>query len=324
MTARLGAITDVEGITVGHWTDPAGVTGCTVVLCPPGGARASAALRGRATGTRELDPLDPRHLVGHIDAVLLTGGSAFGLGAADGVMSWLASRGRGFPVRDGIVVPIVPTAVIFDLGAMGVPPQWPLPANAATACETAATGVAEGSVGAGTGATVGKALGPAGAMKSGLGTASARGGDVVVGALTVVNAVGDVRDGAGAIIAGARQPDGTFADALRHFAAGQAPFGARPQAGNTTLTVVATDAALDKAQLQALARAANDALARRITPFGTLFDGDVTFAISTAARPAASPLHVEALAALAVPEAVERAVRRARGRAGLPGLADRS
>lgn len=324
MTARSGSLTDVAGLTVGHWTDPAGATGCTVVLCPPGGARAAAAVRGRATGTRELDPLDPRHLVGHVDAVLLTGGSAFGLGAADGVMSWLAARHRGFPVRDGIVVPIVPTAVLFDLGAMGGEPRWPGPAEASAACDAAGRDIAEGSVGAGAGATVGKALGPSGAMKAGVGTASARAGDVVVGVLTVLNAVGDVRDGQGAILAGARDAQGAFADALRYFAAGRAPFGAEPRATNTTLTVVATNAALDKTGLEALGRAANDALARRITPFGTLFDGDVAFALSTAARPATSPVQVEALAALAVPEAVERAVRLARGRPGLPGLADRA
>ena len=319
MTARPGSITDVAGFTVGHWTDATGATGCTVVLCPAGGARASAAVRGRATGTRELDPLDPGHLVGHVDAVLLTGGSAFGLGAADGVMSWLAARRRGFPVRDGIVVPIVPTAVIFDLGDR---PRWPGPADATAACDTASTTVAEGSVGVGAGATVGKALGLAGAMKSGVGTASARGGDVVVGVLTVINAVGDVRDASGAILAGARDPSGSFADALRYFAAGKTPFGAAPAATNTTLTVVATNAALDKCSLEQLARAAYDALARRITPFGTQFDGDVTFALSSAAVPAATPLQVEALVALAVPDAVERAVRLARGRTGLPGLGD--
>lgn len=324
MTARAGSITDVGGITVGHWTDPAGATGCTVVLCPTGGARAAAAVRGRATGTREMDPLDPRHLVGHIDGVLLTGGSAFGLGAADGVMSWLAARRRGFPVRDGITVPIVPAAVIFDLAATGGQPRWPGPADAAAACDAAGTMVAEGSVGAGTGATVGKALGLVGAMKSGVGTASARGGEVIVGVLTVINAVGDVRDGAGHVLAGARQPDGRFVDALRVLASGQAPFGAgTPPANNTTLTVVATNAALDKIGLESLARAANDALARRITPFGTPFDGDVTFAISTAAVAPSSPLHVEALVALALPDAVERAVRLAKGRPGLPGLGDR-
>jgi L-aminopeptidase/D-esterase-like protein len=322
MTARPGSITDVGGITVGHWTDAAGATGCTVVLCPPGGARASAAVRGRATGTRELDALDPRHLVGHVDAILLAGGSAFGLGAADGVMSWLAARRRGFPVRDGIVVPIVPTAVIFDLGATGGEPHWPGPSDATAACNAAGTAVAEGSVGAGAGATVGKALGLAGAMKGGVGTAAARAGDVVVGALTVLNPVGDVRDARGEILAGARDASGAFADAVRCFAAGRAPFAAAPSAAHTTLTVVATNAALDKNGLEALAHAANDALARRITPFGTPFDGDVTFALSTAALAPASPVQVEALAALAVPDAVERAVRLARGRPGLPGLAD--
>jgi L-aminopeptidase/D-esterase-like protein len=225
-------------------------------------------------------------------------------------------------VRDGIVVPIVPTAVIFDLGAMGGAPRWPGPSDAAAACDAAGPLVAEGSVGAGAGATVGKALGLAGAMKGGVGTAAARAGDVVVGVLTVLNPVGDVRDAHGAILAGARDSGGAFADALRWFAAGQAPFGAAPHAGNTTLTVVATNAALDKNGLEALAHAANDALARRITPFGTPFDGDVTFALSTATLPSASPVQVEALAALAIPDAVERAVRLARGRPGLPGLAD--
>jgi len=323
MTARRGAITDVTGITVGHWTDTAGTTGCTVVLCPPGGARAAAAVRGRATGTRELDPLDPRHLVGHVDAVLLTGGSAYGLGAADGVMEWLRARRRGFPVRGDLVLPIVPTAVIFDLATTSGPPRWPSPANAAAACDAASTDVAEGSVGAGAGATVGKALGLAGAMKGGVGTAAARAGQVVVGALVVVNAVGDVRDAAGSILAGARSPDGGFVDALRYFATGGAPFGATPPERNTTLAVVATNADLDRIALQGVAHAANDALARRITPFGTAFDGDLTFALATAATAPASPLQIEALAALAVPEAVERAVRSARGVAGVvPGLAD--
>jgi L-aminopeptidase/D-esterase-like protein len=324
MTARRGAITDVAGITVGHWTAAGGTTGCTVILCPPGGARAAAAIRGRATGSRELDPLSPRHLVGHVDAVLLTGGSAYGLGAADGVMEWLRARRRGFPVRDDVVVPIVPTGVLFDLASTSGPPTWPTAASAAAACDAASAAVPEGSVGAGAGATVGKAVGLAGAMKGGLGTASARTGDVIVGVLVVVNAVGDVRDAAGGILAGARGPDGRFVDALAYFAAGGAPFGVQPPAPNTTLTVVATNASVDKVGLEALAQAANDALARRITPFGTAFDGDLTFALATASARPGSPLQVEALAALAVPEAVERAVRTARGIPGLPGLADRA
>jgi L-aminopeptidase/D-esterase-like protein len=320
MTARR-ALTDIPGITVGHWTDPAGATGCTVVLGPDGGMRGAVAVRGRATGTRELDPLDPRHLVGRLDAILLTGGSAFGLGAADGVMRWLRERGRGFRVRPDLAVPIVPAAVLFDLGNTGRPPAWPGPDEGARACDAAGVTIAEGAVGAGTGATVGKIAGLDRAMKAGVGTWSAHGGGVIVGALVVCNAVGDVRDATGAVLAGARDPAGGFLDATRYLAAGGAPFGAAASQ-NTTLAVVATNAALDRSALQALAHAASDALARRITPYGTLFDGDVTFAVSTAAVEPASSLHAEALAAEAMMTAVERSVRQARGVAGVPGLGD--
>ena len=312
----------VPGILAGHWTHPSGATGCTVVLAPPGGMRAAAACRGRATGTRELDALDPRHIVGHVDAILLTGGSAYGLGAADGVMRWLLARRRGFPVGPDVVVPIVPTAVLFDLGHSGAAPLWPGPDDAEAACVAAAAEFAEGAVGAGAGATVGKAAGIERAMKGGVGTWATRADDVVVGALVAVNAVGDVRDARGAILAGARDDSGGFLDGQRYFARGGEPFGGgRASPHNTTLAVVATNAALDKIALEALARAASDALARRITPYGTVFDGDVVFAASTAAVPPASPLQVEALAAQVVPEALERAVRLARGTARTPGLA---
>src|SRR5213078_4854844 len=269
--------------------------------------------RGRATGTREIDALNPRHLVNHIDAILLTGGSAYGLGAADGVMRWLRERRRGLPLGPAGVVPIVPTAVIFDfdLGPGGKADRWPTPDDAYRACGAASTAVPEGTVGAGTGATVGKALGPRRAMKGGVGTWAARRGDIVVGALVVLNAVGDILDGTGAIVAGARGPDGRFVGALEHFAAGGAPFGRT----NTTL---------DRTALEGLAQAAGDALARRIVPYGTLFDGDVVFAVSTAAAAPATPLQAEALAALAVPVAVERAVRLARGLRDIPGLGDRA
>jgi L-aminopeptidase/D-esterase-like protein len=320
-TPPLPNLAAIRGITVGHYTDAEAGTGCTVVLGPRGGMRASVAVRGRATGTRELDALDPRHLVGHVDAVLLTGGSAYGLGAADGVMRWLRARGRGFPVRLAGVVPIVPTAVIFDLGNMGTAERWPTADDAARACDNAAAEIEEGSVGVGTGATVGKTQGLAGAMKGGLGSWAVRAGDVVVGALVVVNAVGDVRDASGAILAGARAADGGgFVDGLRYLAGGHPPFG--EESRNTTLAVVATNATLTKLELQAVAQAAGDALARRITPYSTMFDGDVVFAVSTAEVPPASALQVEALAGLAVPEAVERAVRLARGTSGVPGLAD--
>ena len=312
----------VAGITVGHWTDARTATGCTVVLAPPGGMRAGVAIRGRATGTRELDALHPRHLVGHVDAVLLTGGSAYGLGAADGVVRWLRERGRGFPVGAAGVVPIVPTAVIFDfdLAPGGRADRWPSADDAYRACEAASPAIAEGSVGAGTGATVGKALGPRRAMKGGVGTWAARAGDVVVGALVVANAVGNVLDGAGRVLAGARGLDGKPVDALRYLAEGGAPLGGA--ARHTTLAVVATNAALDKLQLEALAHAAGDAVARRIVPCGTPFDGDVVFAVSTAAVAPRTPLQAEALAQLAVPEAVERSVRLARGMGDVPGLAD--
>jgi L-aminopeptidase/D-esterase-like protein len=294
--------------------------------------RAACAIRGRATGTRELDALNPRHLVDRIDAILLTGGSAYGLGAADGVMRWLKERGRGLPVGPAGIVPIVPTAVIFDfdLAPGGKADRWPTADDAYRACAAASAGgggeggddVAEGSVGAGTGATVGKALGPRAAMKGGVGTWAVSGGDIVVGALVVLNAVGNILDGSGAILAGARGADGKFVDALAHFARGGAPFGAA--AHNTTLAVVATNATLDRTGLEALANAAGDALARRIVPYGTMFDGDVVFAVSTTTAAPATPLQAEALAALAVPVAVERAVRLARGVRDIPGLADRA
>lgn len=310
MTALRRNLAAVAGITTGHWTDPAGATGCTVVLAPPGGMRAAGVIRGRATGTREFDALDPRHLVGHVDAILLSGGSAYGLGAADGVMHWLRERQRGFPVGPAGVVPIVPAAVIFDLGNTGQPPRWPTPPDAIHACDAASTETPEGSVGAGTGASVGKAAGIQYMMKAGVGTWAERAGEVVVAALVVTNAVGDVRDARGDIIAGARGSDGKFIDSLRYLAEGGAPFGrlGAPQS-NTTLAVVATNATLDLLALEALAHAAGDALARRITPFGTLFDGDVVFAVSTAAVAPASPLQAEALAAQVVPEAVERSVK---------------
>lgn len=313
MTKR-ASLTIVAGLTVGHHTIPDHGTGCTVVLGPPEGFRAAVTVRGRATGTREIDPLNPRHLVERIDAILFTGGSAYGLGAADGVMRWLRERGRGLSVGPLGTIPIVPTAVIFDLGNSGKPLGWPGPDDGYRACEAAREEFAEGAIGAGTGATVGKAAGLDKMMPAGVGTWAARaeGSDVVVGVLTVVNAVGDVRDARGEIIAGARGTDGRFLDSVKFLANGGAPFGDPERlTRNTTLAVIATNAALDRVQLQALAEAGSDALARRITPYGTLYDGDVIFAISTAAVPAASPLQVEALAALAVPMAVERAVRRA-------------
>jgi L-aminopeptidase/D-esterase-like protein len=307
MSAR-NNLAAVPGISVGHTTVEEHGTGCTVVIGPAEGMRAAAAVRGRATGSRELDVLAPRHLVERIDAVLFTGGSANGLGAADGVMRWLRERGRGLPVGSG-TIPIVPSAVIFDLGNAGKPVGWPSPDDAYRACENATQDFAEGRVGVGRGATCGKAAGLEKMQPAGIGSWAARAGDIVVGVLVVVNAVGDVRNARGELIAAGRGPDGKFVDSMQYLADGGAPFGDPERlTRNTTLALIATNATLDRVQLQALAEAGSDALARRITPYGTLYDGDLIIAASTAAVAPKSPLQVEALAALAVPEAVERAV----------------
>jgi L-aminopeptidase/D-esterase-like protein len=312
-------LTAVSGLTVGHWTDLAAGTGCTVVLGPPDGMRAAAHLYGRATGTRELDALSPRHLVPRIHAILLTGGSAYGLGAADGVMRWLRERGRGFPVGEIGVVPIVPAAVLFDLGPIGRADRWPGPAEGYAACDAAGEDVAEGSVGAGTGATVGKALGIDRAMKGGVGTWAITRDGLVVSALAVVNAYGDVVDAQGRVLAGAREGAG-FADARARLAAGAVP---ASRFGSTTLAVVATNAALDRHTLADVARAAADALSWRIRPVGTAVDGDVVFAVSAGEATAPSALTVELMAQDALATAIERAVGQARGLGGVPGLADR-
>jgi L-aminopeptidase/D-esterase-like protein len=279
---------------------------------------------GRATGTRELDALSPHHMVDRVDAIVLTGGSAYGLATAAGAMRWMEERGRGFPVPGG-VVPIVPAAVVFDLAPLGAFDARPTQQMAYDACERAVSaGVEEGSVGAGTGATVGKAAGVERAMKGGFGCTMLRAGDLAVGALAVVNALGDVRDAHGQIVAGARASGGGFMDLERSIAEGSAMRArpGQPEMTNTTLALVATSAALSRVELQQLACAAGAALARRITPVGTSFDGDVIFATAPLEGASAHPLQVEALAVQALEQAIERAVRLARGRDGIPGLAD--
>jgi L-aminopeptidase/D-esterase-like protein len=314
------------GLAVGHETDAAGATGLTVVRGVTAPFRASVAVIGRATGTRELDALDPTHLVDRVDAILLTGGSAYGLGAADGVMRWMEERGRGFQVREGMV-PIVPAAVVFDLAPLGSFAARPTADMAYAACERAtSTGVAEGSVGAGTGATVGKALGIERAMKGGLGCAVEESESLAAGAIAVVNAVGDVRDDGGRIIAGARGDDGAFLDIAAQLRSGAAMRSRFPEltARNTTLAVVMTSASLSRVELGQLARSSSAALARRITPVGTSYDGDVIFAVCPSSGPAAPLLQVEAMTTHVLELAIERAVRLARGRDGIPGLADRA
>jgi len=327
------------GLAVGHATDAEGATGCTVVRGVDASLRAAVHVVGRGTGTRDLGVLDPSHQVDRVDAIFLTGGSAYGLDAAAGVMRWMEERGRGHPVPTG-VVPIVPAAVIFDLGPLGRSDRRPTAAMAYDACEAARPApVVEGSVGAGTGATVGKAAGAANAMKGGVGCAVMDRGPVAVGAIAVVNALGDVRDARGEILAGARDPGGGFVDtrALLQGGRAEAPrFGGprrEPDGGmtNTTLCVVAVDAPLSRIELQQLARAASAALYRRITPVGTSFDGDVVFAVSPLGDGGAHPptpsdllLQLEVLATATLELAIERAVRTARGRDGVPGLADRA
>ncbi len=282
-------ITAIPGLLVGHDTDEEARTGCTVALTPAG-ATASVDVRGAAPGTRETDLLRPGNLVEKVHGILITGGSAFGLAAADGVMRWLHERGHGFDA--GVArVPIVPAAVLFDL-AVGRSDVWPDADAGYRACQAASDApVALGRVGAGTGATVAKLMGPAGAQPGGLGSAVIplpTGGSV--GALVAVNAVGEIYNpatGAKIVAAGGGAPGGN------------------PMAGtNTTLAVVATDVALTKAQCQRVAQMAHDGIARAIKPSHTLYDGDAIFALSTGAAGPGDPNMVGIFAAEAVAQAI--------------------
>jgi L-aminopeptidase/D-esterase-like protein len=269
-------ITDVPGVLVGHWTG--GATGVTVVVFPPDTV-GSVEIRGGAPATRETAVLDPLATVEHVDAIVLSGGSAFGLAAADGVMRALADSGRGFPTRGG-PVPIVPAAAIFDLVVAGDERPGPdegraaLAAALASAEDVDAPPLATGRVGAGRGATVAKWRGGEHGTTGGIGSASARDGDVVVGALVVVNAVGDVHDTGGAPIATSQAPP-----EIPGFPE-EAPF-ETPGRTNTTLAVVATNARCTKSECHLLARSANHGLARAIHPSHTRHDGDLAFACAT-------------------------------------------
>ena len=275
-----GSICDVAGIEVGHFTDPRRPTGCSVVLAREG-AVASVDVRGAAPGTRETELLHPSNLVQRVHAVTLAGGSAWGLEAATGVMRWLEEQGVGLDVGYGLV-PIVPAAVLFDLG-LGDARIRPDAAAGYQACAAATAGApAQGSVGAGTGALVGKLFGMQRAMKGGIGSASLCVDGITVGALVACNALGDVLDPhTGAVIAGARADDGrTLLNTRDAVLAGR-----RPEAllagSNTTIGVLATDAVLSKAQAHRLAQVAHDGLARAINPVHTLSDGDTLFVLGT-------------------------------------------
>ncbi len=307
------SIADIPGIRVGHWTDLDAATGCTVVLCE-NAVRAGVDVRGAAPATRETDLLRPGSLVGRAHAILLTGGSAFGLDAATGVMRYLEERGVGFPTPAG-AVPIVPAAALFDLG-IGRADVRPDAAAGYAACQAATRRVEEGCVGAGTGATVAKLNGPAGAVKSGIGTAARMLKDgALIGALVAVNAVGAIYEPAtGLAIARPREatPAATTSDT---------PGAKSPLLGtNTTIGVMATTAPLDAAGLSRLATLGHDGLALAIRPAHTSYDGDTLFALSL---PGLDPtsldvLELEQAAAEVVAEAVVRAVRAATPLHGIP------
>jgi len=305
----------IPGLAVGHAEVPGGGSGCTVVLGP---FRARVEKAGLATGSRELDTLSGDHVVPRADAVLLTGGSAFGLAAAQGVVAWLEEQGRGHATTV-TPVPIVVAAVLYDLKP-GRP--RPGPDEGRRACENASSGaVAEGRVGAGAGATVGKLAGRERGSPGGLGAASAALGEWTVGALAAVNAVGEVLDRSGKIVAGVRASDGPpgevgFVDGVELALAGEAkrgPVSPPPGGENTTLALVGTDAPLGSADLMRVARLASTALARRISPVHTPFDGDLVFAVSTAAEAAAVPPLEVMRIGLAARELLETAILRAVG-----------
>jgi L-aminopeptidase/D-esterase-like protein len=314
----MNGLTDVPGILVGHATDAVALTGCTSILC---GSEAVGGvdIRGSATGSCELDTLHPSHLAPNVHAIVLSGGSAFGLEATCGVRNVLEKRGIGY--NTGVArVPIVPGAILFDLG-IGNPHVRPTREMGERSAISANDGaIAEGNVGAGTGATVGKIYGMKQAMKSGIGTASLTlGSGVVVAALIAVNALGDVIDpGNGRIVAGARKSPTSrdfvnSAAAMRH---GLYPSGG----GHTVLAVVATNAHLDRVQTNKLAALSSIGMVRAISPVNTMSDGDITFAISLG-REHATVDEIGVAAAEAMATAVLRAVRAAKTAGGVPGLA---
>lgn len=310
----------VIGIKVGHYTDTEAITGCTVILCERG-AVAGVDVSGSAPGTRETDLLRPGNLVEEVQAVVLSGGSAFGLDAASGVMKYLEERGVGHETRAGLV-PIVPAAIIFDL-AIGSSEIRPGAEAGYRACLAATdTEVAEGCVGAGTGATVGKILGMERATKGGLGLASQElANGVVVAALMVVNAFGDVIDAkTGKVIAGPRRPNGggflSTAELLR-----KGKFRRNVPSSNTIIGVVATNAQLNKEQANKLAQMAQVGIARTIDPCRTMYDGDVVFALSSGEK----KVDINALGSVAaevVAMAIIRAVLQAETMAGIPSVKD--
>ncbi|MGQ9666533.1 MAG: P1 family peptidase [Anaerolineae bacterium] len=313
-------ITAVPGIEVGHATDLAGITGCTVVLCRAG-AVGGVDVRGSAPGTRETDLLRSENLVEKVHAVVLTGGSAFGLDAACGVMHYLEEQGIGYETG-AARVPIVPAAVLYDL-AIGDPQARPTAEMGYAAARAASAEEArEGNVGAGTGASVGKLFGMGRAMKGGLGLGLARAGGILVGAVVAVNPLGDVvNPNTGEVIAGLRSPSGERVASSKEAMKGLVGRAAMGFAGNTVIGVVATNAGLTKAQANKVAQMAQDGIARAVQPAHTMFDGDTIFVLSAGRRKAPVTL-VGALATEAVAQAIVRGVLAAEGLGGLPAARD--
>ena len=315
-------ITDVAGIKVGHYTDVSAATGCTVVLCERG-AVGGVDIRGSAPGTRETDLLGPTYHINEVHAVLLGGGSAFGLDAASGVMRYLEERGIGYDA--GVAkVPIVPAAILFDLG-IGDGKVRPGADEGYAACEAAAAGpIEEGSVGAGTGATVGKLMGVERRVKGGIGTASIKLKDgLVVGAVVAVNSIGGVNDpDTGDVVAGPRSDDGAMLDSMRIMTSPdyRSPRG-RLRETNTTIGVVATNARLDKAQANKLASIAHDGIALSVRPAHLMGDGDTLFALSTGTHGTEFEIdQVLAAGVQCVARAIVRGVDAATGIGGVPSV----
>ena len=316
-------ITAVDGIRVGQYTDLEAATGCTVVLCEAG-AVGGVDVRGSAPGTRETDLLRPTTLVSEVHAVLLSGGSTFGLDAASGVMRYLEERGVGLNFG-GRTIPIVPAAILFDLG-MVTDRVRPGPDEGYAACENATSGeIAEGNAGAGTGATVAKLLGRRRGVKGGTGTASMDlGAGLVVGALVCVNALGGVHDAeTGSLVAGPRDDNGGMGDAMRLMTSPDY-LGASPSPGaNTTIGVVATNARLTKEQANKLADVAHDGMAMAVRPAHTMSDGDTMFALGTGTLDGHSDIgRIGAAATLCVARAIVRGVRKAESLGGVPSLSE--
>lgn len=316
------AITNVEGIRVGHASNREAMTGCTVILCEEG-AVGGVEIRGSATGTRQIDSLYPVHVVQQVHAILLTGGSSFGLDAAGGVVRYLEERGKGFDV--GVThVPVVPTAVIFDLplGDHRVRPDADMAYQACLKASSEA--VEEGSVGVGTGATVGKLFELDRACKGGVGTASLEAGGIVVGALAAVNPLGDVvNERTGEVLVGLRDEKGSgFACTAELLRKGiwKKEFG-RSSLGNTTIGVIATNVSLNREDTIKVAQMAHNGLARVISPINTTFDGDIVFALSLGKREG-EVNNVGALAEAAIVEAVKRGVMKADGFGMIPAYRD--